>query len=174
MCTNCTYKKTSKHYFQAFTSFTFSLMKLLWVLLSYDEVNNFQERHAFILLSVLLVIDYDAYASPLPALWPLFPVYLITIQLCVWSVYCLFLRKPRMTFITVGTRRLLIICLARRVLRSLALSTLRVRCSPAWWSVLVMRAWGKEWHWQSSILYSECKAAGHSAYGTFKDLTIRI
>lgn len=91
-------------------------MKLLWVLLSLFWWSKQFPAKACILLSVLLVIDYDAKASPLSALWQLFPVYLITVQLCIWSVYCLLLRKLRMTFITVGTRRLLIICLAWKVL----------------------------------------------------------
>lgn len=137
------------------------ILKLLQVLFSLFRWSKQFPAKACILFSVLLVTDYDAYANPLLGLWPLFPVYLITIQLCIWSVYCPLLRKLRMTFITVGTRRLLIICLARKVLR--------MPCSlysqgQVLSSVVICLGYeglrGRTAVTVCSILYSECKQQG--------------
>lgn len=132
-------------------------MNLSQVLLSLFWWGKPFPAKAGILPSVLSVIDDDAHASPLPALWPLFPAYLITARLCIWSVYCLLLWELRMTFIAAGTRRLRIIRLARKSWGCLALSPVRVRCYPVRWSVLVLRAWGGTAVTVWSILYSERK-----------------
>lgn len=151
------------------------ILQLLWFLFfSFDEIINFQQRPVFCFMSYLLVIYYDAYASLLPALRPSFPGYLITIQLSFSPVYCLLLRKLRMTFITVGIRRLLIICLARKVVQmpcSLYFQGQMLSCAVI---RLGLRAWGEERHDSLFYFVLWVQAAGCSAYGTFKDLTIRI
>lgn len=137
---SCIYKKISKHHCEAFMIF----VSVIW------WSKQFPAK-ACTLLHVLLLIGYDAYASPPPALWPLFPVYLITIQLCIESAYCLLLRNLRVTFITVGARRLLIICLARKAMWMPCSLYSQGQVYPARWSVLVIRAEGGEWQWQSVL-----------------------
>lgn len=61
---------------------------------------------------LLIPGGYDEYASSRLAPVAIFVEYLITTQLSIQSVYWLPLRKLRMTFITVGAWRLLIISLA--------------------------------------------------------------
>lgn len=85
-----------------------------------------------------------------------------------------FSESPDWLFITEDARRLLIICLARKVCKA-AVPLPRVRCSSLVIRLWVIRVPGGG-RLRAALLYflPEVQAAGCSAYDTFNDLTIRI